>query len=437
MSEQHTVDAALASVSALRAVLDHMNAGAAVLDAAGRVLYHNDSWRRRGLPTDRALSPSATQPEGSPLHSLLTRALAGASEPTELLTAGPSSHVTAMVELRASLLSLPGEPAEQPLGPVLPPARCVLVQAADVTQHIRAERGHREAESLLSALLDTADVGLCLIDQRGRFSTVNRAYCALFGYQVEELMGRLHTRVLMSEEHEHAQRLFDKLITGQAVPQAHWSASTDDAPWNYELRGRRKDGAQIDISCTVRLLIRTDGRRFLVCSVLDITDRKEKARELEERASAARAEAAHKSQLLSELDHKLELIESQHRQIVELSAPILDLWDGILVLPIIGTLTPARASTVTERLLSSVVERRARVVILDLTSARDFAGGGLDHLVRMIHAVRLLGAQAMITGLSSSAAQELVTRGLSLSSVPALRSLAEGLRACLGTPARR
>ena len=108
-----------------------------------------------------------------------------------------------------------------------------------------------------------------------------------------------------------------------------------------------------------------------------------------------------------------------------------------MVLPIIGSLSADRASTVTERLLSSVVERRARSVILDLTSARDFAGGGLDHLVRMIHAVRLLGAHAIITGLSPSAAQELVTRGLSLTQVPALRSLAEGLRACLGAAPRR
>lgn len=437
MSDQQTAEAAIASLPALRAVLDRLRAGAAVLDGAGRVLYHNHGWQRRGLPREKLDRPGEAHFDPGALQGLLSRVLADSREQTATLDSTHPSHGTATFELRVSPLQLADQVADASPTLAVSPSRYVLMQAEDVTQHLRAERGHREAESLLSALLDTADVGLCLIDQRGRFSTVNRAYCALFGYQVEELMGRLHTRVLMSEEHEHAQRLFDKLITGQAVPQASWAASTSDAPWYYELRGRRKDGAQIDVSCTVRLLIRTDGRRFLVCSVLDITDRKEKARELEERASAARAEAAHKSQLLAELDHKLALIETQHRQIVELSAPILDLWDGILVLPIIGSLSADRASTVTERLLSSVVERRARSVILDLTSARDFAGGGLDHLVRMIHAVRLLGAHAIITGLSPSAAQELVTRGLSLTQVPALRSLAEGLRACLGAAPRR
>lgn len=435
MSEQHTAQAALVSVPVLRAVLDQMTVGAAVLDAAGSVLFHNLSWQRRGLPIER-IDPGRELPGdlGPVVQSLLRRVLSTNKPHTERWK---GSEAAATFELRASPLLLGRENSQDRAGGPSLSASWVLVQAEDVTQHVRAERGHREAESLLSALLDTADVGLCLIDQRGRFSTVNHAFCALFGYQTEELIGRLHTRILMSEEHEHAQHLFEKGISGQAVSQADQPAAAQRDPWSYELRGRRKDGSQIDVLCSVRLLIRTDGKRFLVCSVLDITDRKEKARELEDRANAARAEAAHKSQLLADLDHKLELIESQHRQIVELSAPILDLWDGILVLPIIGGLTSDRASVVTERLLTAVVERRARSVILDLTSARDFAAGGLDHLVRMIHAVRLLGASAVITGLSSSAAHEIVTRGLSVDQVPALRSLAEGLRVCLASTPRR
>lgn len=446
MSEPRSNAPSVGSLTApMRSMLDLLSVGVAVCDARGVVRYHNRSWHTRGLPTVNLDSACEAQFDRAPLFALLRRVLAGApnqidqigqigqTERIEQLEVTRPSLGTTTLELRASPLLWDGSIDASPGAPPVEtaPVPCVLVQTEDVTQHIRAERGHREAESLLSALLETADVGLCLVDQRGRFSTVNRAYCALFGYQVEELIGRLHTRVLLSEEHEHAQRLFEKLITGQAVPQASWAASTGDSPWCFELRGRRKDGTQIDISCTARLLIRTDGRRFLVCSVLDITDRKEKARELEERASAARAEAAHKSQLLAELDRKLELIEAQHRQIVELSAPVLDLWDGVLVMPIIGVLSADRAATVTERLLSSVVERRARSVILDLTSARDFAGGGLEPLVRMIHAVRLLGAKAVITGLSPSGAQELVTRGLSIEQVPAWRSLAEGLRACL------
>jgi PAS domain-containing protein len=420
-----------------QAVLAALSGAVAVFGPRGELRFHNHTWLQFGLPAGEAASSSDSG--ANSLAALIVRTAAGVGDNSELLDRGPATY-----ELRASLFLLPapavaaGDAGE---------SRFILVQAFDVTKHIRAERGQREADSVLMAILDTADVGLCLIDQRGRFSTVNRAYCALFGYQPEELIGRLHTRVLMSEEHEHARRLFERFIAGQN-PSTEVSLepayeplqdsrgersgkATRPGPVSSELRGRRHDGGQIDLLLSARLLIRGDGRRFLVCSVLDITERKEKSRELEERAQLARAEAAQKSQLLSELDQKLALIEEQHRQIIELSAPVLDLWDGILVLPIIGGLSAERAGNVTERLLNAVVERRAQAVILDLTSARQVAGGGLEFLIRMVRAVRLLGTRALLTGLTPETARELVQRGLTIDDIPALRSLGEGLRLCM------
>ncbi len=432
-----------------QAVLAALSGAVAVFSERGQLLCHNHTWLQFALPT--ALPQSSADSGASSLAVLLGRVLAGSSDGTEIIDRPVPDRGSAAYELRASLFQLPA-PAGSADGQAAP--RWVLVQAFDITRHVRAERSQREADSVLMAILDTADVGLCLIDQRGRFSTVNRAYCALFGYQVEELIGRLHTRVLMSEEHEHARRLFERFIAGQhpstevtlepayeAMPD---SGGRSERPGSMgragslggELRGRRKDGSQIDLFMSARLLIRGDGRRFLVCSVLDITERKEKSRELEERAQLARAEAAQKSQLLSDLDQKLALIEEQHRQILELSAPMLDLWEGILVLPIIGGLSAERAATVTERLLTAVVEKRARAVILDLTSARHVAGGGLEFLVRMVKAVRLLGTRALLTGLTPATARELVERGLKIEDIPALRSLGEGLRLCISDKGR-
>lgn len=402
-----------------RALLDSLPDGVAVF-GADRALYTNRIWSERRLVQSTQVGcerepafNAATQP---PLAAALGRILAGANDQSAVIERTRPGLQPESFELRMRALppAWGGSPADQKL---------VLVQAHDITQQLRTERAHRETESLLGAIFETADVGLCLYDQRGRFVNVNRGYCDLFGYRPEELVGRHYTKVLPAEEHEHAQRIFERFMAGQ---------KQDSQPSQaVEARGRRKDGTTIYVAISARLLIREDGRRFQVSSVIDITDRKEHARELEERASHARAEADQKTRLLEELDGKLELIQRQHQQILDLSAPVLDLWQGVLVLPVIGTFTPERAATVTERLLESVVQRRARFVLLDMTSARDLETGSADYIVRMIRAVRLLGGETLLTGLSPVAARTMGERGLDLSGVRAVRSLAEALRVCL------
>lgn len=409
-----------------RALLDSLPDGVAVFGANLCALYTNRIWIERRLVQSSQSSQSAestgdrepafNSATQAPLAAALGRILAGASDSTTVIERTRPGLQPESFELRLRALP-PG------WGGSAAAERLVLVQAHDITQQLRTERAHRETESLLGAIFETADVGLCLYDQRGRFVNVNRGYCDLFGYRPEELVGRHYTKVLPTEEHEHAQRIFERFMAGH---------KQDSQPAQaVEARGRRKDGTTIYVAISARLLIREDGRRFQVSSVIDITDRKEHARELEERASHARAEADQKSRLLEELDGRLDLIQKQHQQILDLSAPVLDLWQGILVLPVIGTFTPERAATVTERLLESVVQRRARFVLLDMTSARDLETGSADYIVRMIRAVKLLGGETLLTGLSPIAARTMGERGLDLSAVRAVRNLAEALRACL------
>lgn len=420
-----------------RALLDALPDGVAVFDADLRACYVNRVWVERRLvqrvdvdgsaaAEGASVEPAFNATAQPALVAALSRLSAGATETSAIIERTRPGLSPEAFELR--LRRLPTSQGGQGES-----RRLVLVQAHDITQQLRTERAHRETESLLGAIFETADVGLCLFDQRGRFVNVNRGYCELFGYRPEELVGRHYTKVLPTEEHEHAQRIFERFISGQGGPLAAAPASSEggQSPAAVEARGRRKDGATIYIAISTRLLIREDGRRFQVCSVIDITDRKEHARELEERASHARAEADQKTRLLGELDGKLDLIQHQHQQILDLSAPILDLWEGVLVLPVIGAFTAERASTVTERLLEAVTRRRARFVLLDLTSARDLESGSAEHIVRMITAVQLLGGKTFLTGLSPTTARTLGERGLDLSGVRAMRSLAEALRACL------
>ena len=78
------------------------------------------------------------------------------------------------------------------------------------------------------------------------------------------------------------------------------------------------------------------------------------------------------------LQERLDLIQRQHHQILDLSAPILDIWEGVLAMPLIGSIDHSRASTITERLLQAVVQHRAKLVLIDLTSVEELDQAGAD-----------------------------------------------------------
>lgn len=389
--------------------------GEAAKDAALRPCLRNRAFQK-ALP---GVGEGGSLPE--PLEQALRKVLGGANLATALLELKPGPQARFF-----ELTVRPYQAASHLVGSTGPDGATaanrplVLVHATDVTARVRGERAHRESESLLGAILETCAVGLCLCDQRGRFVSVNRAACELFGYRPEELIGRPFSKILPSEEHEHGDAVFQRFLSGE-----HKSGDT------LELRARRRDGAVLYVAVSASLLYREDGGRFLVVSLMDVTERKEQAAHLIERADDAEREAQSKSELLSSLRDKLALIERQHQQILDLSAPVLDIWDGVLALPIIGALDEARAHAVSERVLLAVVQHRARTVLLDLTGAAKLDAQAAQMVLRLVRAIRLLGARPLVTGLSPEAAQVVTELGLDLSEVVSLRSLKEGLHAAL------
>jgi rsbT co-antagonist protein RsbR len=135
--------------------------------------------------------------------------------------------------------------------------------------------------------------------------------------------------------------------------------------------------------------------------------------------------------LIHELQRTLDLVERQRVEIVALSAPILDIRPGAVAVPIIGSLGQERSAELTERLLKAVAARRAHAVILDLTGAVDLDAMSAGHLMKLVRALRLLGARAIITGIQPSSAQVLVRSGADFSGLFLLHSLSEGIRVCL------
>lgn len=124
----------------------------------------------------------------------------------------------------------------------------------------------------------------------------------------------------------------------------------------------------------------------------------------------------------------LELVERQRQEILSLSAPILEVGEQTLAMPIIGRLHETLSAEITAQLLVAIERRRARFVILDLTGVVAIDGASLVRLRQMVNSMRLLGARAMITGIRPEVAMEMVGAGFDVE-VEVWRSLAEGLRA--------
>ncbi len=132
-----------------------------------------------------------------------------------------------------------------------------------------------------------------------------------------------------------------------------------------------------------------------------------------------------------QLATQLDTIEQQRRAIQELSTPILQLWEGILVLPVIGFVDSARSQQMMERLLEEIVARQARQVIIDVTGVAVMDTQTADYFTKIFNSVRLLGAQCLLTGIRPAVAQTLVHIGVQLDQVTTRRNLQQGLQECL------
>ena len=118
---------------------------------------------------------------------------------------------------------------------------------------------------------------------------------------------------------------------------------------------------------------------------------------------------------------------SQAAALRELQTPVIQVWEGILALPIVGALDTARSQEMTETLLQRIVETGSDVVILDITAVPVIDTAVAKHLLETVAAARLLGAEVMIVGLTTRTAMTLVHLGVDLGTITTRTTLAKGL----------
>lgn len=129
-----------------------------------------------------------------------------------------------------------------------------------------------------------------------------------------------------------------------------------------------------------------------------------------------------------ELEAKLETIEMQQAAIRELSTPIIEVWTGVLCLPVVGVVDSQRSAEMTETLLEMIVNKQARTAIVDITGIDVMDTKTADHFIKMARAVRLLGAECVISGINPGIAQTLTHIGVDLTGVRTMRNLRDALQ---------
>ncbi|WP_437932389.1 AAA family ATPase [Sorangium sp. So ce291] len=148
-----------------------------------------------------------------------------------------------------------------------------------------------------------------------------------------------------------------------------------------------------------------------------------------ENAERKRAEEA--------LRQQLELIGRQQEAIRLLSTPIIEVWEGVLTMPVFGIVDSQRAAQMMDALLEAVVRRSCRYAILDLTGVEVVDSMTASHVIQIVRAVQLLGAQSFVVGLRSDVAHTIVSLGIDLRGIRTLGNLRQALVACMRDGAQK
>jgi rsbT co-antagonist protein RsbR len=267
--------------------------------------------------------------------------------------------------------------------------------ARDITGYRRAEAALRESEERYRSLLENANDIVYSHDLQGDFLSINRAGIEATGYTREEVLGGMNIAQMVAPEH----LALAKRMTAQKLH--------DPTPTIYEIDIISKDGRRLTLEVSTRVSMR-DGRPVSVEGIArDVTER----RRAEEERTRLREE----------------VISAQESLLAELSTPLIPLRDRIVVMPLVGAMNPQRAEQMLSTLLRGVRDMSARVAIIDITGVRTIDEHVANTLYNAAQAVRLLGAEVLITGIRARVAQTLVSLGVDLRGIKTSRDLQSGI----------
>ena len=147
-------------------------------------------------------------------------------------------------------------------------------------------------------------------------------------------------------------------------------------------------------------------------------------RMIDELIEANRVSGERMARLQAAVEEKERLLET----VGELSSPVIQVWEDVLVMPLVGAIDSTRAARIMEDLLTGITKYQAEIVIIDITGVPVVDTSVANHLIRTIKAAALLGAKCVVVGISSEVAQSLINLGVDLSEVVTRSNLQAGIR---------
>ncbi|WP_437664941.1 PAS domain-containing protein [Sorangium sp. So ce1182] len=280
-------------------------------------------------------------------------------------------------------------------------ATAARAMAEQVQLSSRAEAMGRRLERLICSVPGIVwEIWFVDDPARQRVSFVSERAVALSGYTPEEWLStpNFWAKITHPDDVASADATAALMAKGSASAQSRWFT---------------KDGRIIWVETQMQVLRDEDGNPAGYCGVtIDIT---------------ARKEAAQEQARLRE-----EIIQSQARLLAELSTPLIPLSDGVVAMPLIGSLDRARAERVLDTLLHGIGASGARVAILDITGVPTVDEQVAEALLKTARGVQLLGAEVVLTGIRPEVAQALVALGAELTGIVTRGTLQDGIRYASG-----
>jgi rsbT co-antagonist protein RsbR len=266
---------------------------------------------------------------------------------------------------------------------------------AEVEAKSQLEAALRDSNKRITSIIEALPDIVFVFDEEGRYIEILTARDNLLYAPLMELKGRLMSEVLPPAAVDLFMGVIRQtLATGQLqIIEYPLETQSSGLQW-FEGRVKSLEGAVTE-------------KQAVVFVSRDITERKQ-----------AEAEREHLHQ---------ELLEAQQRAIVELSTPIIPIMEGIIILPLVGSIDSVRAREITRALLAGISRERAKIVILDITGVSVVDSGVASHLDKTIQAARLKGAQTIITGISDAVAETIVDLGINWSRLETVSNLQTGL----------
>lgn len=250
---------------------------------------------------------------------------------------------------------------------------------------------------MLSRVLDSAPLILWAIDEQGNYTMSEGIGLELLGFRPGELVG-INALEMFKDHREMAEALVralsgeDSRVMTSPAPGVHFE--------NWQMPMRAQDGS--------------------IYGVMGLA-----------------IDASERVRTEQELREKLELIGRQSSTIRALATPIIQVWDEVLCLPVIGTVDSTRTADMMEGLLEAIVREHARYAIVDLTGVEVVDTSTADHLIQLFRAAKVLGVDGILCGIRPAVAQTVVALGLDLGAVKTMRSLRDALKWCIRSSIRQ